>query len=300
MELYYWQVPTYLLMRRNFLIPVARWGECARECEYERAQCYWIFVRMLERLHICALWRSIQLHFRKSFWEGLSEDFSVQLHFCSTKISVGLSMNNSIDHFWQSYWDWAEYEMEQLGHSMTKLRRIRGRIFGSAIELTSWESVGIQKISQHQRLVLLSCVGLLCFVTCWNRGEQQHQHWCCRSHGSTTSSSTPRRHQTRQQRRRRARKSTRRQCRWTFSHLRGTVRGWVKEWGLGCVNPFSWLPLAMGEFTQPGDHSFVQPVMSGKRALLFSLSFLIFDNGGMDRLTTEDIPNRPALSSFCS
>ena len=38
------------------------------------------------------------------------------------------------------------------------------------------------------------------------------------------------------------------------------VQGWAKEWSLGCVNPASWLPVAVGhKFTQPRDHSFAQP-----------------------------------------
>ena len=41
---------------------------------------------------------------------------------------------------------------------------------------------------------------------------------------------------------------------WGFPKLSYTVQGSAKEWFLGCVNPASGLPLAVGrEFTQPRD-----------------------------------------------
>ena len=49
------------------------------------------------------------------------------------------------------------------------------------------------------------------------------------------------------------------------------VRGWAKEWSLGCVNPASWLPLAAGrEFPQPGDHSFAQPCIGNRSPTFFN------------------------------
>ena len=44
----------------------------------------------------------------------------------------------------------------------------------------------------------------------------------------------------------------------------GGVQSWAKEWSLGCVNPASGLPLAMGgvKFTQPRDYSLAHPCIS--------------------------------------
>ena len=41
----------------------------------------------------------------------------------------------------------------------------------------------------------------------------------------------------------------------TYSTARYYIQGSAKRWALGCMNPASWLPMAMGrEFTQPRDY----------------------------------------------